>query len=118
MQKEMEKMDMLEARPIDALLALVRMEESIQEWKTAVADLVRARVETMHIAQGPFRWVGPPIPGPEPPFGGCERDVALRALPLSGDLDFDIDTHVQQFSGFLLGLHYGLLHDRGGDLNP
>ena len=107
------EMEMLEARPIDVLLALIRVEEAIQVWKAAVVDRVREEVGTMHIAQGPFRGWGPPIPDPDPPYTGCWPDHRfMEVRPLSGDLTFDINPYTQQLSGFLLGLHYGLEHDQ------
>ena len=111
-------MDMMEAHPVDVLLALIRLEESIQVWKAAVVDLVRERAETMSIAQGPFWGGDPPLPDPGP-YTNCWPDVScMGARPQSGGHDFDIDSHVQQLSGFLLGLHYGLLHDQDGEANP
>jgi len=112
-------MEMMEADPIDVLLALIKVEESIQAWKAAVVDLVRERAETMHIALGPFRpGDGPQPPQPEPPYTGCWPEISFMGVyPRSGCHDFDIDTQVDQISGFLMGLHHGLLHDRDA-MNP
>ena len=110
-------MDMVEVDPIDVLLALIRVEESIQAWKAAVVELVRERAPTMSIARGPFRgW--DPIPLPDPgPFSGCWPDYSfMGAKPRSGCDDFDIGIYTQQVSGLFMGIHYGLLHDQGGDM--
>ncbi len=115
-------MEMMQAHPIDVLLALIKVEESIQAWKAAVVKRVRARDTEMSVAIDPFRpGDGPLPPRPDPPYGGCWPDERfLRELPRPGDLDLnvEIETYMQQLSGFVLGLHYGLLHDRGGATNP
>ena len=107
--------EMIQAVPEDVLRALIRVEESIQVWKAAVMAVQGSGVDTMSIAPGPFRM--DPIPGPEPPFSACERNDFLEVRPQSGCLNFNIDTYVQQISGLFLGIHYGLQHDTGGDLD-
>lgn len=113
-------MEMLEADPIDVLLALIKVEESIQVWKTAVVDRVRARETTMNVARGPFRGGEGPLPpsGGSGPLTGCwPDDLFMGARPQTGCAGFNIDMYVQQISGLLVGLHYGLLHDQDNDTN-
>ncbi len=106
------EMEMTVATPEDVLLALNRMEETIQVWKAAVVEVQQSGAETMHIAQGPFRGWDPPIPGPEP-FTGCwPDDCFISVRPRSGCVEFDIDIYVQQVCGFLLGLYHCLLYDQ------
>ena len=111
-------MEMLDAAPEDVLKALNDLEETIQAWKDAVKEVQGSGAETMHIARGPYRGWDPPIPGPPPPFSGCEEIDFLRPPPHIGCFHFDIDIYTQQVCGFLLGLYYGLQYDRGGDMNP
>ncbi len=110
---EMLEMEMLEADPIDVLLALIKVEESIQVWKAAVVDLVRERVTTMNVAKGPFRGGDGPLPpsGGSGPFTNCwPDDLFMGARPQTGCAGFNIDTYVQQVSGLFLGLYFGLEH--------
>ena len=104
-------MDMMETYTEDVLLALNTLEETIQVWKAAVV----AGGPNTSIARGPFSPI--PIPGPPPPFSGCEGIDFLRPPPHTGCLHSDIDIYVQQVSGLFLGIYYGLEHDHGGGKN-
>ena len=108
-------MEMMQAHPIDVLLALIKVEESIQALKAAVVERVRAKDTEMSVATDPFRpGDGPLPPRPEPPYTGCWPDDRFMVMrPLSDDPAFDINTYTQQLSGFLMGLQYGLEHDQG-----
>ncbi len=95
----------IQANTEDVRRALEVLKGSIDSWIQVIQDIEASGEVDVSIATGPFEMGR--IPGPPPPFSGCEGDI-LSIKPQTGCFMFDVDIYVQQVTGLLMGVYHGL----------
>jgi hypothetical protein len=98
----------IQANTEDVRRALVVLKGSIDSWIQVIQDIEASGEVDVSVAMGPFEMGR--IPGPPPPFSGCEGDF-LNIKPQTGCLMFDVDIYVQQIAGLFMGIYHGLAQD-------